>query len=190
MASEPKQDRRSRRTRKVLVEALFSLMQEKRYSTITVKDIIERADVGRSTFYLHCQDKEDLLEDGLDEMIRQIDHSALADGKHLLPVRQIFQHIHDEQHRFKSLAASGSIDRLYQILEGYMRKNMETTLAAQVPAGRQLTVPIPILAASLSGSFLALLKWYLENKMIYSPEQMDQFFQQLVMPGALAVLGK
>ena len=190
MATEQKEDRRSRRTRKLLVHALFSLMQEKRYTAITVKDIIQRADVGRSTFYLHCRDKEDLLEDGLDEMIHQIDHGALADGKHLFPVLQTFQHIQKEQHRFKSLAASGSIDRLYQILEGYMRKNMEAFLAGQVPARRQPAVPIPVLAATISGSFLALIKWYLDTKMSYSPEQMDQFFQQLVMPGVLAVLGK
>jgi AcrR family transcriptional regulator len=188
MAIEHKEDRRSRRTRKLLVHALFSLMQEKRYSTITVKDIIQRADVGRSTFYLHCMDKEDLLEDGLDELIHKIDHGVLKDDQHLLPVLQTFQHIYNERQQFKSLAASGSIDRLYQILEGYMRKNLETFLAAQLPGGTKPAVPIPILAASVTGSFLALLKWYLENKMIYSPEQMDQFFQQLVMPGALSVL--
>jgi hypothetical protein len=71
-----------------------------------------------------------------------------------------------------------------------MRKNLETSLAGQVPAGRQPVVPIPVLAASITGSFLALLKWYMENKMVYSPEQMDQYFRQLVMPGALAGLGK
>jgi len=60
-------------------------------------------------------------------------------------------------------------------------------LTEQVPAGRQPVVPIPVLAASISGSFLALLKWYMDNKMVYSPEQMDHFFQQLVMPGVSAV---
>lgn len=190
METEPKEDRRSRRTRKLLVHALFSLMQEKRYTAITVKDIIERADVGRSTFYMHCRDKEDLLEDGLDEMIQQFYLGAPENEEHLFPVLQTFQHIQQEAHRFKSLATSGSIERLYQILEAYMRKNLETLLAGQVPAGARPTVPIPILAASISGSFLALLKWYMENKMAYSPEQMDQYFQQLVMPGALSGLGK
>jgi AcrR family transcriptional regulator len=190
MEIEHKEDRRSRRTRKLLVHALFGLMQEKRYTAITVKDIIERADVGRSTFYSHCRDKEDLLEDGLDEMIQQFYLGSIEKGQYLFPVLQTFQHIQKEQHRFKSLATSGSIDRLYQILEGYMRKNLEILLAGQVPAGQEPIVPIPVLAASISGSFLALLKWYMENKMVYSPEQMDQYFQQLVMPGALAGLGK
>jgi AcrR family transcriptional regulator len=189
METEHKEDRRSRRTRKLLVHALFSLMQEKRYTAITVKDIIERADVGRSTFYTHCRDKEDLLEDGLDEMISQFYMGGIQSREHLFPVLQTFQHIQKEQHRFKSLVTSGSIDRLYQILEGYMRKNLEAALVEQIPAGRQPNVPIPVLAASITGAFLALLKWYMDNKMIYSPEQMEHYFQQLVMPGALAGLG-
>ena len=64
-----KEDRRSQRTRRLLHQAIMSLMQEKRYDTITVQDIIDRADVGRSTFYAHFQDKEDLLNSNLEEIL-------------------------------------------------------------------------------------------------------------------------
>jgi AcrR family transcriptional regulator len=59
--ANPKKDRRSQRTKRILVEALASLIQEKRYELITVQNIIDRADVGRSTFYEHYRDKEDLM---------------------------------------------------------------------------------------------------------------------------------
>jgi AcrR family transcriptional regulator len=59
-----KKDRRTRRTRQLLRSALLSLLKEKRYDEISVQDIIERADVARSTFYMHYVDKDDLLTGG------------------------------------------------------------------------------------------------------------------------------
>ena len=56
-----KQDRRARRTRQLLRDAFVALLKEKRYEDVSVQDIIERADVARSTFYVHYVDKEDLL---------------------------------------------------------------------------------------------------------------------------------
>jgi AcrR family transcriptional regulator len=56
-----KQDRRSQRTRHLLSEALVSLIREKGYDTITVSDLIDRANIGRSTFYSHYRDKDDLF---------------------------------------------------------------------------------------------------------------------------------
>ena len=57
-------DRRVQRTRRLLHKALMSLILEKKYESITVQEILDRADVGRSTFYMHFQDKDELLFDG------------------------------------------------------------------------------------------------------------------------------
>ncbi len=64
-----KHDRRSQRTRQLLSEAFVQLLREKGYSAITVSDIIERADIGRSTFYSHYRDKDDLFVNELDRVI-------------------------------------------------------------------------------------------------------------------------
>ncbi len=183
-----KDDRRSRRTQKLLEEALFSLMQEKRYDIITVQDIIDRANVGRSTFYSHYMDKEDLLINAVDGIIRFPDLGNTVDGFNLFPSLETFRHVQGEHNHFRSLVIGGSMDQLYKIMEGYFRKVLEKRLANQVTSERELSIPIPILAAHVVGSFLALLKWWLENKMIYTPEQMDGFFQQLVMPGVLPAI--
>jgi AcrR family transcriptional regulator len=66
-------DRRVRRTRELLRSALLSLIQEKGYERITVRDILDRADVGRSTFYAHYRDKDELLQSGFEDV-----RSALA----------------------------------------------------------------------------------------------------------------
>ncbi|MEM6707029.1 MAG: TetR/AcrR family transcriptional regulator, partial [Acidobacteriota bacterium] len=59
--STPKPDRRVTRTKRLLRQALMELVREKDYARITVQDILDRADVGRSTFYTHYRDKDDLL---------------------------------------------------------------------------------------------------------------------------------
>ena len=77
--SSPKElDRRTRRTRRSLREALFALILEKGYDAVTIEHITERADLGRTTFYLHYRDKEDLLLEAIDtiaaELIARIEH--------------------------------------------------------------------------------------------------------------------
>jgi len=65
-------DRRVQRTRQLLDDALMVLIVEKGYETITVQNIIDRANLGRSTFYAHYQDKEDLLRSGMEELVHSI----------------------------------------------------------------------------------------------------------------------
>ena len=72
-ANEPI-DPRVRRTRKLLQDALRSLIHEKRFSKISVQDITERATVNRATFYAHYLDKEDLAASSLKSDL----HSTLA----------------------------------------------------------------------------------------------------------------
>jgi hypothetical protein len=67
-------------------------------------------------------------------------------------------------------------------------KHMQKSLSQRIEAGLQknakdFEVPVPILANFIAGSFLTLLKWWLENKMIYSPEQMDAIFKKLTLAG-------
>ena len=86
-----KTDRRSQRTQHSLHEALMSLMQEKRYDDITVQDIIDRANVGRSTFYANYQDKEDLMTRGLMHLMQifseMVTEPSTTGGLRLLPTR-------------------------------------------------------------------------------------------------------
>ena len=67
-----KQDRRVRRTRRALRKALNDLMEEKGYDQVTIEDLTERADIGRTTFYLHYSAKQDLLLEQFGEMIDQL----------------------------------------------------------------------------------------------------------------------
>src|SRR5512133_2571769 len=94
-------DRRVIRTRQALREALLSLMDEKDYNHITVEEITERANMGRTTFYLHYRDKEDLLLDEFADLIHeltdQVAHMPLAEWQDQNapqpPILMIFQHV-------------------------------------------------------------------------------------------------
>src|SRR5215211_53883 len=71
-----KEDRRSKRTRQLVSSALVDLMLEKQFDAITVQDILDRANVGRSTFYAHYTDKEDLLISEIARVIHQLEAYA------------------------------------------------------------------------------------------------------------------
>src|SRR3979490_230288 len=98
MVVKKKTDRRSHRTKRQLSEALVELVKVKRFDDITVQNVIDRADVGRSTFYTHFRDKEDLLrkdwERFLDAFAQQIDWDK-AGYESFVPVVHLFRHLQD-----------------------------------------------------------------------------------------------
>ena len=97
--SEDEADRRSRRSRRLIVEALLALMREKRYDRITVQEIIDRADVGRTTFYAQFRNKEDVLESEIERVLGLLhaEHlvTAAGPGRPTLTQRWIFSGIRD-----------------------------------------------------------------------------------------------
>ena len=85
------QDRRITKTRKAIYQAFLHLLNQKDYEAITVQEIIDLADVGRSTFYSHYESKELLL----DELCQKLFHHLFERAQHLSPqdyLVHIFQH--------------------------------------------------------------------------------------------------
>jgi len=187
-----KADRRSERTRRQLSAALIELMLEQRYDEITVQDIIDRANIGRSTFYAHYLDKEDLLVSGfthvLDTLSQEQQQTGAGEHQALPSLARFFQHVQDHHQLYKALVRGGGIDRLFKKSHQHMRRNIQQHLVALIPAGQAPATPLPLVADYLSGAILSMLTWWLENDMPYAPEQMDTLFQQLVGPGVQTTL--
>ncbi len=176
-----KQDRRSQRTRHLLGAALVELIREKDYNTITVSDIIDRANVGRSTFYAHYHDKDDLFLGEMDRVIEVLSHHIPNQEEiPFFPSLGLFRHVGEEYQLYKALLWTSGIDLLIQHMQKSLSKRIEGGLQG---SGKEFKVPTQILANFTAGSFLTLLKWWLENKMIYSPEEIDEIFKKLTMPG-------
>ena len=176
-----KHDRRSQRTRHLLSAAFVELMREKGYGAVTVSDIIERANIGRSTFYSHYRDKDDLFVGELDRVIEVLSHHIPNQGEiPFFPSLGLFRHVGEEYELYKALVWTPGIDLLIKHLQKALSHRIEQGLQE---SGRKFGVPISIMASFIAGSFLTLLKWWLENKMVYSPEQMDDIFKKLTLTG-------
>jgi AcrR family transcriptional regulator len=176
-----KHDRRSQRTRHALSEAFVQLLKEKGYSAITVSDLIERADIGRSTFYSHYRDKDDLFAAQLERVIDVLSHH-MPNQKEVpfFPSLGLFHHVGEEYELYKAIVWTPGIDLFVKHLQTSLSHRIEQGFQE---SGRKFQVPTPVMANFIAGSFLTLLKWWLENKMIYSPEQMDEIFKKLTMTG-------
>jgi AcrR family transcriptional regulator len=187
-----KADRRSKRTRQLLNQALLGLMLEKRYDEITVQDIIDRANVGRSTFYAHYLDKEDLLVSEftrvLDALVQHIDRGE-REGQLAPPnLAPFFGHVQEHYPLYKALVRGGMMNLLYKKGHERLRQNIKQHLGAFIRPEHTPAVPLTLLADYTAGAVLMILTWWLDNEMPYTPEQMDAMFRQLVLPGVLATL--
>jgi AcrR family transcriptional regulator len=187
-----KTDRRAHRTRKSLRDALVGLMLEKRFDDITVQDILDRADVGRSTFYAHYRDKEDLFrcdwEKFLDFLIHHINFENLKNGR-FVPIKELFQHLIDFHPLYRSLVKSRKTDQLFKSGQYHLAKGIEKKLTLSLGKEQSALAPVPVLSNYLSHEMLNLLTWWLDQNMPYTPERMDEIFHQLITPGFRVAMG-
>ena len=182
-------DRRTQRTRHALMQALMDLIQEKRYDSITIQDICDRANVGRSTFYAHYQDKDDLLVSHFQHVMENLDGQIQRrDGQLVFSITPLLQHVQQYHHLYRALVSSGGFEVLLRAGQKQWSAQIQTHLAALSADGHRSDIPPEVIAMYLAGVVQTMLVWWLAHKMPYSPEKMDEMFQQLVMPGLNAVL--
>jgi AcrR family transcriptional regulator len=185
-------DRRLRKTRQGLRQALLDLLKEKRYEDISVQDIIERADVARSTFYAHFMDKDDLLtgQNGIfaENLGKDMaGHSSHNHGEGFSSLTW-FQHIQAQGDILKVIAKDPAMDIAMKTLRKLIHQNVLDGLRAHHQSGGKAQVPISLLADYLTDTLMSMVKWWYQNDMTYSPQQMDALFKELVLPGTLAAM--
>lgn len=187
-----KSDRRVARTRRALSEALTGLVLEKRFDSITVQDVIGRADVGRSTFYAHFRDKEDLFLSAwrglLDWFVSRIEWEKAGEGC-FVPVRELFHHAQEFQPFYMALARSRKTDFLFKTGLAYLTGGIGRALTSFLADKPEPSIPVAIMSHYLAGETLGLLRWWLEHGRPYPPERMDEIFHGLVTPGFRSALG-
>ena len=184
---KPKIDRRVRRTRDALGDALIALIQEKRFETITVQNVLDRAGIGRSTFYAHYRGKDDLLlsdmEDFLEGMSTLLLRRREASSR-VAPVYELFDHVAEMRHLVAALTAAGKMRDFLEMAQEYFARAIEQRFRAMAmtrgipPAQRKAT------SQALAGALLSLMSWWLDHDTPASPQDMDALFHQIVWSGA------
>ncbi len=199
-------DRRVSRTRRLLRDALFALILEKGFDAVTIEEITNRADLGRTTFYLHYHDKEDLLMESIselaDDLIEQMVRlptetwQAESDASNATPSPAIllpFNHVANNAQLYRIiLRGEGSYTiarRLREIIVQACDAMLHVLLEKDRLATINPQVPMEIFLNYLAGSWLGLITWWLENDMPYSAADMALMFQKLIRLGAAEALG-
>ena len=184
-----KTDRRQRRTRAAIFQAFTELLAAKSYSRISVQEIIDRADVGRTTFYAHFETKDELLSALCDELFGHIIHDAL-DREHthgLYPDQEqeasVFFHIlahlkENDRNILKLLSGESS-----ELFLRYFKKGMSEVVEKQLRS-RSLRPGLPEAFAvnHIAGSFIEMVYWWIEGGMRYTPKELDDWFKLAISP--------
>ncbi len=188
--TEQGQDRRAQRTQQALINALIELLAARHYDQITIQDIVDQANVGRATFYAHYQNKDDLLKSGFERILDILVQQIVSSEKDqcLFDTSMLFHHAQGHYELYRTLVWGSGFELLTKEGHAALSKKIEDRFALLLTGRQPPSIPLPILSYSVAGTLLILLKWWLDNKMPYPPERMDEIFQQLVMPGVRTVL--
>ena len=196
-------DRRVVRTRRALQDALIQLILEQGYDNVTIEEITEKANLGRTTFYLHFSDKEDLLLHAIDTIcddfieehktfLNKIDQKEkINQGK--LPANfqhgilyHIFTHAREHANLYKVMLrgeGGAKVSRRFALII-----QDETLRRLQSEQVQHLKVPDEIFSVFFSGNLMTFITWWLENDQPYTIEDMVKYFQQMFLFGALDTL--
>ena len=172
-------DRRQQKTRKAIFEAFLYLLERKRYDHITVQEIIDEADVGRSTFYAHFETKEMLLEAMCSEIFFHVfehdpcpwvGHDEELEGK----LSHTLWHVRDSQNDLAAILLSES----GEVFMGYFKRHLCTLFEDHLgePGGE---LPRDYLLHQLSTGFAETVKWWVGRRFRESPEEVAGYFLKM-----------
>jgi len=196
MPNDRGKDRRVQKTQTLLHGALASLIHEKAYEAIAVKEILARANVGRSTFYAHFRDKDELLESGMRDILRATDTTSsmpstgVADRilRFSLPM---FEHV--ERHRG---AGASSVDARDQaVVHEHLERALVELIADDLRRAGQRRresghdVPGDLLARHVASTFLLVLNWWAGSGSRLPARKVNDLFRALILPTVTQVLG-
>ena len=192
-----KKDRRVERTHTLLRSALVSLIEERGFEVLTVQDILDRANVGRATFYAHFDNKEDLLVSGFEDLrasLKQRQREALAqrggvEERAFSFSREMFAHANEYRRVFQAMAGRHSGAMVQQILHQMLVELVRDDMRAMTARGEAESAPAETTVQFLAGGLFGLLMWWMKGKMRLSPQEIDTLFLRLAVPAMKAALG-
>jgi len=170
-------DRRVNRTRQTLNDALIALILERGWEEVTVQHICERANIGRSTFYTHFADKEDLLARGFDDL-----HASVRALRGRLPGRYpltfagtLIAHTHGQRRLFRALVGNRSGYVVQQRFRTLLVDLVTEDLVGAATPGPRFDAAVRFMA----GAFYELLFWWLDTGAAIGPDEVEALYGTL-----------
>lgn len=193
MYKEPLLDRRIQRTRQLLRKALFALIVERGYEAITVQDITERANLGRTTLYLHYRDKEELLQASLKTLIDELRQEVEPSGETMCPYRRrsirVFEHVAHQQHLYRALLREAGSAGIGDLMRAYFADLYHRRIVEPLSLGNTVSAKGEMIAASAAGALFGLLSWWLAHDLSPSAEEMGDLYWRLMAMGGEGMIG-
>jgi AcrR family transcriptional regulator len=181
-------DRRVARTQKLLRDALHSLIRERDYDSIAVKEILDRANVGRSAFYTHFRDKDELLASSIYDLLGSVpsSHPKAADAvneRMLWFSLPIFEH--HERHRRAGELRLGPRGRaiLHRKLQNVLAEMIAEDVANSFRGRRKTAGRIPqdLLVQYVASTFILVLNWWVESRSPLPAKEVNDLFRALIL---------
>ena len=181
-------DRRQRKTRDAIFNAFIQLLSKKNYNNITVAEIIELADVGRATFYAHFETKDFLLKALCEELFVHLfdaqnestnKRNIFSCDSHDSVFMHLFSHIKNNDNNIGKLLSSKNNELFLEYFKNEIRSLVINNLSVFEEKKPQ-KIPENFWISHIASTFIETLRWWIENKMIQSPETITEFFLLLV----------
>lgn len=184
-------DRRQRKTREAIFAAFTALAARKNYNQISVQDIIDAADVGRTTFYAHFETKDHLLRDLCEELFGHIIDSAMglphehyhwsADSTTDSVFLHLLRHLRENDHSVLELLSSQNNEIFLRYFKSSLKRLILTQYADKGRL-RNARLPRDYLVNHIASSFVDTVEWWLSRDMKETPEQITWYFLAIIEP--------
>lgn len=175
-------DRRQQKTKEAILAAFNDLLSSKNYNKITVQNIIDRANVGRSTFYDHFQTKDDLLKEMCTSIFNHVFSEGLrsenshdfssTDSSISNVIAHIIYHLRDNKRNIIGILSCGSSE----IFLGFFRQYLTEIFSKHLNYQEKADVPSDFVLNNFACSFICMIQWWIKGGMKESPEQLTAYF--------------
>ncbi|HEY6233731.1 MAG TPA: helix-turn-helix domain-containing protein [Candidatus Elarobacter sp.] len=182
-----KRDRRVERTRRAILDAFRELVLTRGYDAISVRDIVETAGVGRSTFYEHFDDKDGLFQASLHPLLSVL-AEAIGDGPHLERLQMVIAHF-GHNRRLARIMLAGPGRRLMARFLSELIENRLMVMARQTRGAKPM-VPLRLIATHLAEAQLGLIEAWMFAKVACAPEAVAHALQASASASAAALLAR
>jgi AcrR family transcriptional regulator len=179
-------DRRVVRTRRALGGALVELMLARRFDDISVQQVLDRAKVGRATFYAHFRNKSDLLLSDAERVFEWLERRFLehaGDSRRVAPVAELFSHVADYHHFQRALEQSEMREPVGALLTGHLAQIIERRMAALCPGAGTPSLPPAATARLFAAALVEMMRWWLARGACPGAWEMDAQFHEIVWGG-------